>query len=130
MKKKAREVMIDFNKLKKMATLKVENREKMTGKILTDDEKNALINRYVENPTIYFQNIPIKRKKTMKSLIKSKRGGRKKTIRERKMCIKCYNGVVKKYYKCLRKCEKKTRKMKKRRKSKRQSKKFRRSKRK
>lgn len=107
MKKKAREVMIDFNKLKKMATLKVENREKMTGKILTDDEKNALINRYVENPTIYFQNIPIKRKKTMKSLIKSKRGGKRKYKRKNK-----------------------TRKMKKRRKSKRQSKKFRRSKRK
>ena len=130
MKKEAREVMIDFNKLKKMATLKVENREKKTGKTLTHEEKNALIDRYVENPTIYFQSIPILRKKNKKSLIKSKRGGKRKTIRERKMCIKCYNGVVKKYYKCLRKCEKKTRKMKKRRKSRKQSKKFRRRKRK
>ena len=130
MKKETRKVTIDFNKLKKMATLKVENREKKTGKTLTHKERHALINRYVENPTIYFQTIPIIRKKTKKSLIKSKRGGRKKTMRERKMCIKCYNGVVKKYYKCLRKCEKKTRKMKKRRKTRRQSKKFRRSKRK
>jgi hypothetical protein len=74
MKKKAREVMIDFNKLKKMATLKVENREKKTGKTLTHQEKNALINRYVENPTIYFQSIPIK----------SKRGGKRKYKRKNK----------------------------------------------
>lgn len=107
MKKEAREVMIDFNKLKKMATLKVKDREKKTGKTLTHKEKNALIDRYVENPTIYFQTIPIKRKKTMKSLIKSKRGGKRKYKRKNK-----------------------TRKMKKRRKTRKQSKKFRRSRRK
>lgn len=74
MKKKARNVSIDTKKLQKMATLKVENREKMTGKTLTDDEKNALIKRYVENPKIYFQSIPIK----------SKHGGRKKSRKMKK----------------------------------------------
>ena len=44
-----------------MATLKVENREK-DRKTLTHKEKNALIDM-LKNPTIYFQTIPIKRKK-------------------------------------------------------------------
>ena len=63
MKKTAKNRTINTKKLHKMATLKVENREKMTGKTLTSDQKNALIQRYVENPQIYFHSIPLKRKK-------------------------------------------------------------------
>lgn len=130
MKKTTKNITIDTKKLQKMATLKVENREKMTGKTLTENEKNALIKRHVENPHLYFQRIPIKRNKTMRSLIKSKRGGKRKTIRKTEICNKCYKDIVKKYNKCLRKCDKKSRKITKRRKSRKQSKKFRKSKRK
>ena len=95
MKKTAKNRTINTKKLHKMATLKVENREKMTGKTLTSDQKNALIQRYVENPQIYFHSIPLKRKKTMKSLIK-KKGGAKKIKTKRKHKGKKKTQTVKK----------------------------------
>jgi hypothetical protein len=53
MKKTAKNINVNTKKLQKMATLKAENRERMTRKTLTVDEKNALIKRYIENPHIF-----------------------------------------------------------------------------
>jgi hypothetical protein len=88
MKKPEKNMNVDTKKLHKMATLKVENREKMTGKTLTSDQKNALIKRYLENSQIYFQSKPLKSKRGGKRKYKNKTRKRKKRRKSRKQSKK------------------------------------------